>query len=78
MNLELNHNGSGLPIHANGLSPHITVRDYGNRGTWHVPYYGQTTLGMYGVGQPGESLAHVDKYNLGGLHADSATFRRWA
>lgn len=75
-NLELAHNDYGRPIHANGhfVPPHITVRDNVNHGTWHVPYYGQTTLGMY---TSGETFGHIEKHNLGGLYADKATFRPW-
>ncbi len=77
---EFAHNSNGLPIHANGGTPHVTVRDYSaplGGGTYHVPYVGQTTLGMYGIGQPGESLSHVAKYGLGGLDATRATFTPW-
>jgi hypothetical protein len=75
------HNSKGLPIHStNGGVPHATVRDCGTPlggGTYHVPYTGQTTLGMYEIGQLGESLGHVAKHDLGGLDAAPATFTAW-
>ena len=78
MGWEFAHNSNGLPIHASqGQKPHVAIRDYDAGGTWHVPYVGQTTLGMYGAGQPGESFDHVDKFELGGLDHSKATFRPW-
>ena len=77
---ELAHNANGLPIHANGGTPHITVRDADaplGGATYHIPYVGQTTLGMFGIGQAGESMEHVANHNLGGLDATNATFTPW-
>lgn len=55
MSWEFAHNNNGLPIHEGpGQNPHVTIRDFDAGGTHHVPYVGQTTLGMFGVGQPGE------------------------
>ena len=66
MSFDILNNGLGTPIHATGPeAPHLTVRS--ERFTYHLPYEGQTTLPMY-MG-PGESLAHVSNYALGGLNA---------
>ncbi len=66
--LELLHNGNGFPIHANGSEPpHVTIRT--PEATFHVPYIGQTTLGMYGIGQPGGSF--MDAARVGG-HLDAS------
>ena len=62
------HNANDRPIHANGAEqPHATMRSA--EGTYHLPYLGQTTLPMYGVGGPGESLSHIKQHGLGGLDA---------
>jgi len=75
------HNSNGLPIHAgNGQNPHVTLRDANGPlggGTYHIPYQGQTTLGMYGIGQPGESFQQVSQHNLGTLNHSQATYKPW-
>ncbi len=68
------------PIHAGPVDPmpHVTIRDYEQRCTWHVPYEGQTTLPMFlDGGYKGETFEHVNKYKLGGLNTENATFTPW-
>lgn len=74
MSFYLKHNDNGLPLHASNSdsTPHLTVG--GSFATHHIPYSGQTTLGMYGIGQPGESLQHIKDNNLGTLNYDNSTF----
>lgn len=68
MSWEFAHNSNGLPIHAGpGQNPHVTIRDVDVGGTHHVPYVGQTTLGMFGASQSGASRKQVTTRGLGGL-----------
>ena len=81
MSWEFAHNKNKLPIHANnGVLPHVTIRDYGGPfggGTWHIPFKGQTTLPMFGIGGKGESIEHVAEHKLGSLDFTSATYKPW-
>ncbi len=67
------------PVHAGPTDPrpHVTVRDYDQQCTYHVPYVGQTTLNMYKPFGNGETFEHINKHQLGTLDHDNATFTPW-
>ena len=65
------------PIHVTpggDMRPHLTVRDFGGQ-TWHVPYYGQTTLDMFRLPNfdPRPQFNNIARHNLGYLYEPGAT-----